>query len=423
MEVHVSGKSDVGRVRSVNEDNHLVCWPVLPGVGVFVVADGVGGAKHGEVASDMFVQEVGRRVMRSGQEFSYYDITSARVTREKLLSMLSSIIKQTNRRIFGLSQQDPELEGMCTTGVVMVLANDGVFLAHAGDSRCYLIRGGQIHQLTHDHTLANQLISNGLLDASQLEDFPFSHVITRSFGSKSSVEFDTLFLESAPGDRFVLCTDGLHNHMTPEEVMQESLRFQDPEMLVDRLIAEANARGGKDNITVVVIDKASATFEAETAILTLERKLDVMRRLFLFMELNDEELMRVMQIVYSMRKSRGEIIIREGASGNEFFIVIEGLVDISLEGRYLTSIAPGGHFGEMALIDDHFRSATATAKTDVVLLTIQRDDFQTLLETEGDMVKKLLFCFLGNLAGRVRDLSCEMVELNEELSVLKRKPQ
>ena len=419
MDVRVYGRSDVGRVRSNNEDSLLLGWPAVPGVGVFVVADGVGGEKHGDVASEMFAREVGRRITQVGQEFGGYSASGAKDNRERLLRLLASTTEQVNRRIHTLAQQDPELTGMCTTGVTMVLTREGVFVAHAGDSRGYLVRGEQVYQLTEDHTLANQLLKKGLLKASSLDDFPYSHVITRSFGSKDEIEVDTIFIEPAPGDRFVLCTDGVHNYIDGDELREFSGRFTEPEHLVEHLIQEANARGGSDNLTAVVVEIGAFERDDETAI-DLERKLDFMRRLFLFKDLTDEELIRVMQSVYSVRKSKGEYIIHEGSSGEELYIVIEGLVDVLLEGRYLTSIAPGGHCGEMALIDDHFRSASVVAKTDVLLLTIRRDDFIALIENEHELVKKLLWAFLENMAGRVRDLSCEIVDLNGQLNALKR---
>ncbi|MEO1268203.1 MAG: cyclic nucleotide-binding domain-containing protein, partial [Myxococcota bacterium] len=318
-----------------------------------------------------------------------------------------------------VDQQDPELEGMCTTGVAMVLTREGAFVAHAGDSRGYLVRSEQVYQLTEDHTFANQLIKQGLLKNVAMSDFPYSHVITRSFGAKAEIDVDTIFIEPAPGDRFVLCTDGLHNYIDGDELRVLSGHFAEPEHLAEHLLQEANARGGNDNMTVAVVELRTSSTEDDTAI-DLERKLDFMRRLFLFKDLHDEELMRVMQSVYSIRKPKGEYIIHEGATGAEFYIVIEGLVDVMLEGRYLTSIAPGGHFGEMALIGDHFRSASVVAKTDVLLLTIRRDDFLTLIDNEHELVKKLLWAFLENMAGRVRDLSCEIVELNGQLNALKR---
>jgi CRP-like cAMP-binding protein len=123
-----------------------------------------------------------------------------------------------------------------------------------------------------------------------------------------------------------------------------------------------------------------------------------------------------MRIVYEVRKSAGEVIIEEGTEGREIHIVVQGWVDVSVKGEPLTTIGVGGHFGELALIDDQKRSATVTAREDVVLLTIHRKDFFNLVQTEHSIASKLLWCFLKNVAGRLRELSDEVAELHQKLA-------
>ncbi len=420
MYIKAYGRSDIGRERSNNEDNLKILCPPHPPVGLFVVADGVGGNKHGEVASRLFVEGVEQRIRAAADSFARYRIESDREMRDDLLHMLEQIVDQTGLAIYRATQDNPDLEGMATTGVVIVMVEQGVFIAHAGDSRAYLLRGDQTYQLTEDHTLANRFLKDGLINQEDLTHFPFTNVLTRSFGGSPHVDIDTLFVQTEPGDRFVLCSDGLHNYVEGEELLPFSKGCGDGRELVEVLIKEANERGGEDNITVAVVE---VTDQQEAAAnpdrVDLETRLRFLQKLFLFQTFTEQELLRVMRIIYTERHARGAVIIQEGAPGNELYVVVDGSVDVTLEGEYLTTIGAGGHFGELALLDNHPRSASILARTDVTLLTIVRDDFNRLVREEHALAVKLLWCFLQNVAGRMRELSVEVKDLNKELSNFK----
>jgi serine/threonine protein phosphatase PrpC len=337
--------------------------------------------------------------------------------RDELLHLLEGIVDRAGCAIYKAAQQRPELSGMCTTGVVLVFVEQGVFIAHAGDSRAYLLRGNQTYQLTEDHTLANRFLKDGLIGEADLPDFPFTNVLTRTFGSSPHIDIDTLFVQVEVGDRFILCSDGLHNYIQSYEFQSMGEGCGDSGEFLDRLIAEANLRGGEDNITVAVVETSSTGSSGQYApSVDLDRQLEFMRSLFLFRNCNEQELLKVMRIIYTERRFEGDVIIQEGTEGQELYTLIEGSVEVTLEGEHLVTLSPGAHFGELALIDNTVRSASITARSDVTMLVLGREDFNRLLQEDHSLAVKLLSSFLQKVNGRVRELSVEVKNLSKELA-------
>jgi len=223
-------RTDTGRQRSGNEDSYYVRAPV------FVVADGMGGARAGEVASRMAVQvfEAGLPDKGSPEE------------------RLSLLVQQANRSIYEKAQADPELSGMGTTLTSALLDGDHVAIAHVGDSRAYLLRDGTLTRLTQDHSLVEELLQRGKLTEEEAAEHPQRSIITRALGPEPIVEVDTYSQPVRPGDVVMLCSDGLTSMISEkrvEEVLRDSPGLREA---ADRLVAEANEAGGRDNITVVL---------------------------------------------------------------------------------------------------------------------------------------------------------------------------
>lgn len=411
MRYRAFGMTDAGRVREVNEDNVLVVTPKESNVGIFVVADGAGGPQSGDVASRMFVDEARRLFEEHRRSFEAYSLSQDQQLRKSLLELLEQLLNQVGRNVFDLSQHRMERTGMCTTATAIVLANGGAFVGHVGDGRAYLLRGGTAYRLTDDHTWANELARQCDLPPGEIPSAPYGHVLTRTFGFAPQVDVDTLFFPVRRNDRFVLCTDGLHRYVGGREIEGVSPEMPDPKALAEDLVAKANERGGEDNLTVIVVDAGTDDEVAPDDAIGLREQVGLLRNLFLFEFLTDQEILRVMRIAFQQRKAAGETIIEEGSAGQELYIVVSGTVEVSVKGEPLTSIGIGGHFGELALIDDQVRSATVTAKDDVVLLTMEQQEFYRLVSSEHTIASKLLWSFLKNVAGRVRELSEEVAEL------------
>ncbi len=238
-----AAKTDMGQVRENNEDKFDYYEPEEAGVlaargCLFAVADGVGGAAAGQIASEMMLKS-----LISG----YYDHPAPDVE-----TALRDAVAHANDRVFGLAQMIPERNGMGTTLTTAIFVENFVVMAQLGDSRAYLIRDGNIRQVTQDHSWVEEQVRAGLMTRNEAEMSPFRNVITRSIGAAATVMPDLFVEESQIGDVWVLCSDGLTGHVEDGEILRVAGQHA-PSEAVRQLIELANARGGRDNITAFVI--------------------------------------------------------------------------------------------------------------------------------------------------------------------------
>jgi len=378
------GKTDVGQARKTNEDSLEIVGLDDGEPALFVVADGVGGRRSGEVASQLTVESIKQDFLRQRSRFAAYSPERDEELRDSLTQMVSKLIEDANSAVYERSQTEPEYQGMCTTAVVLVVAGEGAFLAHAGDK-------------------------HKALDPKDAEGHPYANVLARSVGTAPHVEVDTAHFHVQPGDRFVLCSDGVTTYLRGAEIQDVSTSAESPEALVTKLVKESNGRGGEDNITAIAIEIEGEVQTPRT--IALQEEIKLLQGMFLFDGLSAQEVLRLMRITYRVRRSAGQEIIHEGAEGRELFIILEGAVDVSLRKAHLNTIEAGGHFGELALIDNEVRAATVTAKTDVNLLSIRHDDFAALIHMDRQLANKLMWSFLKVVAGNVRTLSKAFVSL------------
>jgi serine/threonine protein phosphatase PrpC len=233
-----AARTDVGVVRSGNEDNYLM----LSDRGVFIVADGMGGHAAGEVASEMAVRIASR------------EIGSVRgLTQEQAGDRVRSAIRAANDAIFDRTLSEHDKRGMGTTATVLVLMRGRYLIGQVGDSRAYLLRDGAFSQLTKDHSYVQEQVDAGLLTPDQARVHPYSNVITRCVGASVDVVPDLYFGALHTGDIVLLASDGLTGMLEDEQLMKILASEGDPQAWVDKMIAEANRRGGLDNITAIVV--------------------------------------------------------------------------------------------------------------------------------------------------------------------------
>ena len=222
--------SDTGRKRRRNEDSSVVAPPL------FAVADGMGGAQAGEVASKLAaaaLEETDPATL-SGSE------------------RLVSLIQEANRRVYERSSSDPATSGMGTTMTVALVEAGGVTIGHVGDSRAYLVRDGKLEQLTEDHSLVNELLKSGKLSPQEAELHPQRSVITRAVGTDPDVDVDAFVVEANAGDIFLLCSDGLTDMVGDDDILDTVEKHrEDLDRVTKALVSAANRGGGEDNITVV----------------------------------------------------------------------------------------------------------------------------------------------------------------------------
>jgi serine/threonine protein phosphatase PrpC len=242
------GLTDVGRRRPHNEDSYL-CDDEL---GLYIVADGVGGNAKGEVASAESVDLVHSWVRRWRATLEGHRNSPTVESTALVRRLLESAVQSACYMVFGMGQLDPRQKGMSSTLSSLLVSGDYGFIAQVGDSRVYLARDGKVVQLTEDHTLVNFRLKLGLITPEEAASAPGKNVITRAVGHQDYVEVDTLDLRAELGDRFLLCSDGLHGYLQDGELDQ--LLDGDRHEVASSLIELANERGGRDNITVIVCD-------------------------------------------------------------------------------------------------------------------------------------------------------------------------
>ncbi len=234
---HVGVITDTGRKRRRNEDAY-VCEPPL-----FAIADGMGGAQAGEVASRLAaaaLKESGAKTLGGEQR-------------------ISDLIQEANRRVYDRSSTDPNTSGMGTTITVALVENGNVAFGHVGDSRAYLIRDGRMEQVTEDHSLVNELLKSGKLSPEEAETHPQRSVITRALGTDPDVDVDTFTIAAEAGDVFLLCSDGLTDMVGEREILELVERNRaDIDVALKSLVRAANRSGGEDNITVVAFEIAES---------------------------------------------------------------------------------------------------------------------------------------------------------------------
>lgn len=404
--------TDVGCVREHNEDNFLVDKKLS----LFVVADGMGGHAAGEVASAIAVRTIHEEIKRERELLS--DFVSgargaSRVTNKDVLALMEHAVQRACSRIHEEAQSDTEKRGMGTTVSALLILGMRGFIAHVGDSRIYLSRAGTVQQITEDHTVFNELIKRGKLTKEQIEKVGHKNAITRAVGVYERVDVDTLMIEVLPGDDFLLTSDGLTGYLESADELAPWFR-QDGDTASKGLVELAKERGGKDNITVVIV-RLGGDVENDERAKRLALKREVLARMPLFARLGDRELLRVMQSVEVRKYDNEQVVIREGDKGDELFIVLSGKVTVSRGGEVLTRLGAGEHFGEMALIRAVPRSATVNADGNAELIAIRRTDFFEILRTEHEIAVKMLWQFLGVLADRLDATSSELRHAKQEL--------
>jgi serine/threonine protein phosphatase PrpC len=240
------GETDTGLVRKQNEDS----FAVVPHLGLFMVADGIGGAAAGEIASRTAIEQVQWAVEDGETTWPAEGMPSGPESGPR---RFIAGIHRANRAIRAMARRDPLKKGMGTTFAGVLVLERCAVIAHVGDSRVYRLRDGELEQMTHDHSLANQLVAMGFLEAGEVASFPRRNVITRAVGTHETVEVDMRIVDVREGDAFLLCSDGLHGELDDDEIVAVLREHANPVAAVARLIDCANDKGSADNVTVVLV--------------------------------------------------------------------------------------------------------------------------------------------------------------------------
>lgn len=248
MKLEVYGKTDPGRVRKNNEDNLLVDEEL----GLFIVADGMGGHSAGEVASKMavdVVRDTFRRFIVDGGSAKIVGKVNPKFNERT--NQLASCVRLSNQFIYESARSKPQHQGMGTTIDCFFVHKNKVSISHIGDSRIYLVRDGKLSQVTDDHSLVADQVRQGILKQDEAEKSHLKNILTRALGVDENVEVDMTELDARDKDMLIACTDGLNKMVSDEEILKTVFAMKTPKMITEHLIDLANAAGGVDNTTVI----------------------------------------------------------------------------------------------------------------------------------------------------------------------------
>jgi PPM family protein phosphatase len=413
MDIQYWAGTDVGRKRAENEDNYLIDKDLR----LFVVADGMGGHASGEIASAMAVHAVREVVAGERDILENYDDTDPR-SHVEVCTLLEYSVHRACQAVFQKAAVEPEKRGMGTTIVVLFIVGSRGFIAYVGDSRIYLLRGGVVYQLTEDHSLRNELIRMGKISAEEFESSPYAkmkNAMTRAVGVYESVEVDTLDFDIMAGDSFLLCSDGLYEYLHENDIAN-AIGLPEVQEIPGQLIETANTRGGKDNITAVVVQTVGDDKERERAA-EINFTLDTLKQVPLFRDLSYQQLVRIMNVANLRSLSAGEMLFEKDEICRNMYVVLRGAVKLVSGGITVAELGPGDHVGEMGLIDDSTHVTSALVTETGKALRISRREFEQILRKELPLAVKLLRSLTQALAGQVRSARADLAQARSALAV------
>jgi protein phosphatase len=383
-----------GAKRQYNEDAVLrVGSPPL-----YAVADGMGGAKPGKAAADLAmrtVKEFAQKMRAANKRISVDRSTANRLALTNLLDELFNAASHRIQRV----KTERSVTGMGATLVLVTVVRNFAYVAHVGDSRAYLVRGGRLIRLTEDHSLAEFRFRRGRITREEYETSQDRRLLYQALGAGVDVEVDVAEVRLIEGDALLLCSDGLTRALT-EEAIAELVDPGDIDGSASQLISVANDAGAEDNVSVVLLD-----LESEEGDEPIESVTEVLQDVFLFKDITPTELLVIAPYLEEVVHRKGATVIKEGDPGDAFFVVVDGRVKISRGPTVLTEVKAGGHFGELALARPVRRSATVRTATRTRLFALSRDRFHELLRQKPGLGAKLSLALLDTVGDRLRDLS------------------
>lgn len=372
-----AGRSDLGKVREHNEDSLLVDDEL----GLYVVADGVGGHAAGEVASALAVEAAAADV-RAWAEGG---------RKSPLVDAARQAVEAACKAVHERATSDPAVRGMSTTMTLLLVDDRHAAMAHVGDSRLYLVRRGRLDQLSADQTIAAELGRAGAIPKDKVESHPYAHVLTQSLGSQPSVMPDTLMMELLPDDVLVLATDGL-NAVARDPVEFVGLLAGTEEQAADHMVAAANAAGGRDNISVIVIRSVlPGTTPGESFP-------DLARPAPLFRGISTAGLFRISESGDVRSVGAGDQLLTQGEEADHLIVVLDGELEWTVGGssRRLRS---GDAMGVSAVLRPRPSPGTLTAVSASRILCLDAKELDRLARRR----KRLGNAVLRALAKRLAD--------------------
>lgn len=414
-ELRAWAHTDQGKTRSHNEDSHH-CDPDL---GLFVVCDGLGGHAAGEVASALAVQHIVAQLTGCQPIEDFEADVAGTEQRKAVLDCIERALKFANTEVHTRACTEGRPRGMATTASVVVALGNRAFVGHVGDSRVYLVREGHSRQITHDHTIMGELLRRQHdIPLETIQQMPNRDSLTRAVGLAPELSVDTYEIELLPRDRLVACSDGLHRYLQGHEQHLVTLLDHGPmEQAAALMSVFANQQGGEDNVTSVIVE-VNATALRTGMMDSLQQQwrsaLDSVAGVRLFEHLEEQEVFTLLSMTEEVLFPKGSDIVVQGQPGDCMYLLIEGQVDVVVNGAVVRLLTAGTHFGEMALMSSFPRTATIRARTRVKARRLHRDPLYELLGRDLALCNRILWNMVQALTQRLQAVSQDSVELQHE---------
>lgn len=418
MEIQAFAASDRGQRREGNEDHFLID----ESLGLYMVCDGMGGHAAGEVASERSVSFTAEYI-RDRRDL-LENASEAPDGYFRVLELAESATQDASRRLHELACADPTLAGMGTTMTLLLIVDNKAIMSHVGDSRLYMLRHGEIHQLSSDHTLANELRQSGTLTAEEAANSKYNHVLTRTIGQQKSVQVESLLFDLMPDDICLLCSDGLSNYFDKADTLREFLASETPATVPAELINYANSRGGADNITLVLMRASSGGKDFDSQ--DIKHRIDVLRSTFLCRKFSASRLMRVLNIASIVHCASGQKMFAAGQSCDGMYVVLDGSFsigdpDVLSEEVISDDLFAGDVIGESTLLHEGKLNWSVSANEPSRLLFLSRTDFIKLTRRLPKLGNSLLRNLGVHLSKKLHRSEADKSPAPEDTAPLKRR--
>lgn len=389
MQIKGSGISDVGIVRDNNED----FYHINEELGLYIVCDGVGGGNGGEVASKI-AAETCSQYIETNQHIieEYYCLGNNDAL---IQSLMDRAIKHACKTVYTEGQNQPHLNGMSTTMTAVLILNSKVLMGHVGDSRLYLIRNNNIYQTSEDHTIGNEIREKSISSHTAASANRFDSVLKKSIGFHATIDADTMLFDILPGDKLLLCSDGLYNNITKDVEFLPILKKDRDKALVE-LIELANHRGGRDNITCIIIETSLEEQAYENLKVDrneLLQNLEVFENL-LFKGLTFTRLNRLVHTVETYEIEEGEIICDKGQCPHGLFIILNGCIEVYKDEQHFGTLKYGQFFGQYSLMMEKKEKYTYKAGKTCKVIYLDTDSYRKLCRNHPKFGVQLLENFI-----------------------------
>lgn len=396
MNIQSAAATDIGRRRTGNEDAYFID----EALGLYIVCDGMGGHAAGEIASQRSIR-FATQYMREHKAV-LENASASPGGYFRVVDVVEKAIRHACARLHALACSDSAYHGMGTTMSLLLVMDGKAIMGHVGDSRLYVLRGGQVHQLSTDHTLANELFVAGALSAEEVANGDYNHVLTRSIGTQEAVEVETLLFDLLPNDVCLLCSDGLSNYFADNKQIVECIDTASVEQSARSLVAFANAEGGSDNITAIVVKIPGDAVEDDEAE-KVQRQLAALRSNFLCRDLSEGRVMRLLNVSSVVVCPSGQNLVSRGDPDSGLYIVLQGLLSVQMANGTTNQLTKHDFFGHSSLVGDGTALASADVVQDAELLHIPRKEFQRLTQRLPKLGRRLLSSVADELCQNLQE--------------------